>query len=256
MKITIIGAGNMGGAIARGLLGSQTVAPYDITIAKFTPSKADTVFGALGCKTTTDPNEASTDADVIIIAVKPWIVEHVVRQIKPHAKHSIIVSVAGGISLETLSSHFSQAIFRVIPNTAASIGKSITFISAVQATKEQRELIGRLFASLGDVVEIEEEKMAACTVLGSCGIAFAMRYVHASMQGAVELGIAPVLAQKIMVQTLIGTAGLLSEQGAHPATEIDLVTTPGGTTIKGLNAMEEYGFSSSVIQGLKASAQK
>lgn len=246
----------MGGAIARGFLRNNTVAPYDITIAKFAPSKSDTVFGALGCKTTTDPHEAATDADIIIIAVKPWIVEHVVRQIKPHVKNSIIVSVAGGISLESLSAHFSQAIFRVIPNTAASIGQSITFVSSIHATEEQKSLVAGLFTALGDVVEIEEGKMEACTVLGSCGIAFAMRYVHASMQGAVELGIAPVLAQKIMAKTLIGAAGLLSEQGAHPATEIDRVTTPGGITIKGLNAMEENGFSSSVIQGLKASAQK
>lgn len=253
MNITIIGAGNMGGAIAYGLLRTTMVKAGEIMIAKFAPSKPDTRFKELGCHTTTDPKEACQEADLIIVAVKPWLVEHILRQIKPHVNKSIIASVAGGIELQKYEEHFSTAIFRVIPNTAARIGQSVTFIASVNATPEQKAMVNSVFKTIGEVVEIDESRMEACTALGSCGIAFAMRYIQASMMAGIEMGVSAEMAQRIVAQTMIGAANLAMEEGSHPVLEIEKVSTPGGITIKGLNEMEQCGFSNSVIRGLKAS---
>ncbi|MEG0467236.1 MAG: pyrroline-5-carboxylate reductase [Mucinivorans sp.] len=253
MKITIIGAGNMGGAIARGLLAQPDFNPSDLMIAKFAPAAADTTFAALGCRTTTDAREACAGADVIIVAVKPWIFEHVARQIKPFVASAAVVSVVGGVRLVNLSDHFSSAIFRAVPNTAASVGESITFMCSEQATAEQRQMVEQLFTSVGSVTWLDESLFEAATALGSCGIAFAMRYIRASIEGAVEMGLTSTLAQKIVAQTLIGAATIIKNNPtAHPEAEVDRVTTAGGITIRGLNAMEDRGFTPSVVAGLKA----
>lgn len=253
MKITMIGAGNMGGAIVQGLLRSG-MAATDITIAKFAPSKPDTKFEALGCRSVSDPREACAAADTIIVAVKPWLVERILRQIKPHMEHRpILVSVAGGVSLAEMEQHISSAIFRAIPNTAAAVGESITFLCSDNADETQKTSVRELFERVGQVMEIDEEKFAAATALGSCGIAFAMRYIRASMLGAVEMGLPPKMAQSIVAQTLIGASTILkNDTETHPEAEIDKVTTPGGSTIRGVNAMDERGFSAAVVSALKA----
>lgn len=251
MKITIIGAGNMGGAIARGLLRSHLRAS-DLTIAKFAPSAPDTIFTALGCRSAIDPIDACSEADIIIVAVKPWLADHILQQIKPHCRAALIVSVMGGVGLDQIAEHFSGAVFRAIPNTAAAVGRSITFLSSHNATPEQTMAVRTLFESVGEVMELPEDKMEAATALGSCGIAFAMRYVRASIQGAVEMGLPPTVARHIAAHTIAGAAEILLSSHTHPEAELDRVTTAGGITIKGLNTMEDRGFSSSVIAGLKA----
>ena len=110
-----------------------------------------------------------------------------------------------------------------------------------------------IFQELGDAMLVEERLMGAGMALASCGIAYAMRYIRAATEGGVELGMYARDAQRIVQQTLRGAVELLEATGGHPEEEIDKVTTPGGITIRGLNAMEQNGFSNSVIQGLKAS---
>jgi pyrroline-5-carboxylate reductase len=145
---------------------------------------------------------------------------------------------------------------RVMPNTAIALGSSMTFISTKYSTREKDDALVRLFSIMGKTMLIPEILMPAATSLASCGIAFAMRYVRAAMEGGVELGFRPHEAQEIVCQTLQGAIDLLSQEGAHPEAEIDKVTTPGGLTIKGLNAMEECGFTHSVQQGLRASLKE
>jgi pyrroline-5-carboxylate reductase len=132
----------------------------------------------------------------------------------------------------------------------------MTFLSTAHSTPEKDDALFRLFSIMGQVMHIKEALMPAATSLASCGIAFALRYVRAAMEGGVELGFRPEDAQRIICQTLQGTVDLLSQPGAHPEAEIDKVTTPGGLTICGLNAMEECGFTHSVQQGLRASIKK
>ena len=148
---------------------------------------------------------------------------------------------------------FCPVIFRVIPNIAIEVKSSMTFVSAYNASQEQIDLVMSIYNELGHALFIEERLMAAGTSLASSGIAFALRYVRAAVEGGIELGFYPREAQDIVINTIRGAITLLSENKSNPESEIDKVTTPGGTTIRGLNEMELSGFTSAVIRGLKAS---
>lgn len=128
----------------------------------------------------------------------------------------------------------------------------MTFVSSLNATKEQESFIVGVFGKLGMAISVPESQMGAFTSVSSCGIAYALRYLRAATEGAVELGIRPDVAQEVIAQTMIGAAQLILQNKSNAESEIDKVTTPGGWTIKGLNVMEEYGFSNSVIKGIKA----
>lgn len=258
MKIAIIGAGNMGGAIARGLAHSNIdikIAVADLAKDKLAELKAEHDE----IEVSTDSKAIVADADVVLVAVKPWLVEPVIKGVLPSLDLSrqIILSIAAGVDIATLTNWLGNdmaVVFRAIPNTAISILQSMTFVSHnANATSEQVAQVEAIFDALGKAAVIEERLMEAATSLCSCGIAFAMRYVRAATEGGVELGIYPNEAKQYVLQTLRGAVELLEATGNNPEVEIDKVTTPGGITIKGLNAMEANGFTNAVIEGLKAS---
>ncbi len=256
MRVSIIGSGAMGGAIGRGLLASG-FPPGDLTMAN--PSAGKLIpFAKAGAFTTCDNRDAVRRADIVILAVKPWLVAGVIEQIKDDldpARHTV-VSVAAGVSGDTLCGDIGAetGIYIVIPNTAAEVRQSMTFIVPVR--ESDTKSVAGLFGRLGNVMQVEESLLPAATTLASCGIAYAMRYIRAAMEGGVELGFRASAAQEIVVQTVKGAAALLSREGAHPESEIDKVTTPGGLTIRGLNEMEHAGFTSAVVRGLKAGIKK
>lgn len=263
MKIAIIGGGNMGGAIARGLATKETVSSAsDITVIDVNQNALDElkVFNSKLNAVQKD-DEAISKAEIVIIALKPWLVEGVLIGIKPLLDYSkqIIVSVAAGISFQQLNVVLRKeddqppVLFRVIPNTAISVGESMTFLSSYNAFEEQERLLLDVFGSLGNALLVDEKQIGAGTALASCGIAYAFRYIRAAMEAGVEIGFYPDQAKEIVLQTLQGAVDILKATGNHPEQEIDKVTTPGGVTIKGLNAMEQNGFTNAVIQGIKAS---
>lgn len=260
MKIGIIGAGNMGGAIARGITAGSLVKADQIAVSSINCDgeldalKAD--CPQIGVST---HNSFAAAADMVIIAVKPWILDKVLAEIMPGVDFSrqMIVSIVAGATLEHIASFApagtKPAIFRLIPNIAITVHQSMTFISPLNASQEQTALVADIFGELGRVMIVEERLMAAGTALASCGIAYAMRYVRAASEGGVELGFRADQAKEIMLQTMLGAVKLLEATGSNPEAEIDKVTTPGGLTIKGLNTMERHGFTTAVIEGLKAS---
>ena len=258
MKIAIIGAGNMGGAIARGLAhGNMDV---NIAVADLAQDKLDELKAEYNAiEVSTDSAAIVADADVVLLAVKPWLVEPVIKSVLPalNLSSQIILSIAAGVDIATLTGWLGDekaVVFRAIPNTAISIHQSMTFVCHnANASAEQVAQVEAIFNSLGKAAVIEERLMGAATSLCSCGIAFAMRYVRAATEGGVELGIYPNDAKQYVLQTLRGAVELLEATGNNPEVEIDKVTTPGGITIKGLNAMEAHGFTNAVIEGLKAS---
>ena len=261
LKVSIIGAGNMGGAIARGLSKGTTVQASNIRVSDISADhlQALQTFAPEISISRTNA-EIIKDADIIILAVKPWLVETVAKEIehKIDYKKQIIVSIAAGVDFEKLSELFDTeaSIFRVIPNTAIDILESVTTIAAQKATKEQQDLVLTLFAEMGKAFLVPESQLNAFMSLSSCGIAYAFRYIRAAMEGGVEMGIYPAVAKEVIIQTLRGAIGLLEANDTHPEVEIDKVTTPGGITIKGLNEMEANGFSNAVVKGLKASHLK
>ena len=261
MKIAIIGAGNMGGAIAAGLAKGKLVHSGDIICTARTQTTLDKIRAIDPEITlTTDNSAAAKEADIIILAVKPWLMEEVIVDIRKDFDplNQIFVSVAAGITLEELSSWIypsspsSVSVFRAIPNTAAAVLASMTFIASVNAPDDEIKLICDIFDEMGTTMYVDERLIPAGTALASCGIAFAMRYIRAASEGGVEIGFRPEEARKIVEHTVKGAAELLLASGNNPEVEIDKVTTAGGLTIKGLNEMEHEGFTSAVIKGLKA----
>lgn len=258
MKIAIIGAGAMGGAMADGFIKSGAVKPANISVANPTAQKLEH-FALQGASVTTDNKTAAEGADIVIIAVKPWLVEQVVNELKPVLNYTrqTIITVAAGISGSQFTAWLKKddavpQTFIVIPNTAIAVLASMTFIVPVNATADTTTTIKALFDNVGQTMVTDERHLSAGMTLASCGIAYAMRYVRAAAEGGVELGFKADMAKDIVLQTMKGAVELLQANGNHPEAEIDKVCTPGGLTIRGLNEMEHAGFTSAVIRGLKA----
>ena len=258
MKIAIIGAGAMGGAMADGFIKSGAVKPADISVANPTAQKLEH-FALQGASVTTDNKTAAEGADIVIIAVKPWLVEQVVNELKPVLNYTrqTIITVAAGISGSQFTAWLKKddavpQTFIVIPNTAIAVLASMTFIVPVNATADTTTTVKALFDNVGQAMVTDERHLSAGMTLASCGIAYAMRYVRAAAEGGVELGFKADMAKDIVLQTMKGAVELLQANGNHPEAEIDKVCTPGGLTIRGLNEMEHAGFTSAVIRGLKA----
>ena len=261
MKIAIIGAGAMGGAMTDGFIKSGAVKPADISVANPTAEKLEH-FALQGASVTTDNKTAAEGADIVIIAVKPWLVEQVVNELKPVLNYTrqTIITVAAGISGSQFTAWLKKddavpQTFIVIPNTAIAVLASMTFIVPVNATADTTAIVKALFDNVGQTMVTDERHLSAGMTLASCGIAYAMRYVRAAAEGGVELGFKADMAKDIVLQTMKGAVELLQANGNHPEAEIDKVCTPGGLTIRGLNEMEHAGFTSAVIRGLKAAAK-
>ena len=253
MKIAIIGTGSMGGAVGEGLLKAAFVESRSLIMSNPSEAKLQR-FAQMGAVITSDNSHAASLADVIIIAVKPWLVEQVLSEFDTTGK--TVVSVAAGITLNQLK-HWTAPdtdLWLAIPNIAASERASMTFL--VEGCNTGKADVKALFDAIGDTILCEEKQLSAGTTLASCGIAYAMRYIRAASEGGVELGFRAADALRIVMQTLNGSIKLLDATGLHPEQLVDRVTTAGGLAIRGLNEMECAGFSSSVIRGLKAGQSK
>jgi len=257
-KIAIIGGGNLGTAIAEGLLKSKFCKAAELTVTKRNTATLN-AFKQKGINITSDNLSAVKNNDIIILAIKPFQTMELLHHIKKEiSQHKVFISVVTGISIEEIQSVIGKKnpVFRAMPNTAIAIQESMTCISHQQAKLEQIEYVNNLFSQLGKVVTIDEKLMDASTILGACGTAYALRYIRASIQGGIEIGFDAATASLIAAQTAKGAAELLLQKGSHPEQEIDKVTTPKGCTIAGLNEMEHQGFSSSLIRGIVASYKK
>ncbi len=259
-KIAIIGGGNLGTAIAEGLIQSGFVMPKHIIVTKRNTSTLHELERQ-GVLVSDDNKEAVRFAELIILAVKPFQVDDVLAQLKEsiNVKKHVVVSVITGITTDHILKAVAPKkipVIRAMPNTAIAIQESMTCISYRDVKKEDLEYVNELFDQLGKVAVIEEKLMEAATVLGACGTAYAMRYIRANIQGGIQIGFDAVTASLIAAQTVKGAADLLLKKGSHPEHEIDKVTTPKGCTIAGLNEMEHQGFSSSLIKGIVTSYAK
>lgn len=257
-KLTIIGAGNLGLAIAKGVVNANILSADRIVLTRRNLQQLES-SNQEGFQITSDNQQAVKGADYVILGVQPKQLEGVLKEIRPVLTDQVLVSVITGVSLGRIASLLEKdnPVVRAMPNTAVSIGESMTCICGSPEVNESVEQeVVRMFQSLGEVLVIEERLMKAATVLGASGIAFFMRYLRAATQGGIEMGFHPEEAQQIAVQTAKGAASLIIEQGNHPEVEIDRVTTPQGCTIAGLNQMEHQGFSSALIKGLLTSFEK
>jgi pyrroline-5-carboxylate reductase len=261
MKVCIIGAGNIGGAIVEGCVKQAILKTTDIVVSDPNPNVKEKFMRKNIAVYYVDSNAVAVeDADLIIVAVKPWLVEKVMLEISDviNRKKQVIVSIAAGVAFAQLKRYLSVedkggvAIYRIIPNVAVSVAKGVSFIAKYHTSEQHDELVHALFDELGEVFYIEEYDMRACTALSSAGIAYALQYIDASMRGGERLGLKAEKALRIVTKTVDGALALLEANGTEPQTEIDKVTTRGGITYKGLERMELGEFSRTVIEGLLA----
>ncbi len=256
MKIAILGTGNLGLSIAKGLIFSNAFTSLYLTKRNAEGIKDFEEYSKV--KVTTDNREAVENADILIFSVQPTQLERILEEIKDllTEKH-VIISTVTGFKIPRIEEIVGdQFIIRSMPNTAIAVGKSMTCLCSNEKGKKRIAIAEAIFNRLGTSIIIPENKMQAATVICASGIAFWMRLIRATSQGAVQLGFDAKDAQELSMQTCLGAASLLIESGKHPEEEIDKVTTPRGCTIEGLNEMEHNGLSSSLIKGLQASFKK
>jgi pyrroline-5-carboxylate reductase len=252
-KIAILGGGNIGKAIAKGLLESgkfpaENLVVTDLNLRYLDDLKAD------GITVTTDNNKAVRSSDIVILCVQPTQVIDLIAEIKDaiDPDKQIIAFVIAAYEVNDIRELIGKPVnvVRVMPNTAIAIRESMTCLATHDGSDGAMEKIQSIFDLLGTTMVIREKLMGAATILGACGIAYFLRFIRAASQGGIQVGLHANEAQIIAAQTARGAASLLLQTGNHPEDEIDKVTTPRGCTIAGLNEMEHFGLSSAVIKGI------
>ncbi len=257
MKIAIIGTGNLGLSIAKGILHSNGATSMYLTKRNTADIKDFEKYEKV--TVTNDNSEAVKHSDILIFAVQPGHFGAILSHIKPLlTENHVIISTITGFGIAQMEAILGTDcyIIRSMPNTAISVGKSMTCICSNALGKKRIDLAKAIFNRMGHSMEIPEAQMQAATVICASGIAFWMRLIRATTQGAIQLGFDSKEAQELAMHTCSGAANLLIASGNHPEEEIDRVTTPMGCTIQGLNEMEIQGLSSSLIQGIVASYDK
>ncbi|MCK5067742.1 MAG: pyrroline-5-carboxylate reductase [Bacteroidales bacterium] len=249
-KVGIIGAGNIGCAIAKGMVSRKVMAPSDLYLSR----KRNGLLSGQKKEgfPVTDNHTLVSECDIIILAVLPGQAMEVILELKElfQKGNKILVSVVSAVSIQELKewSGNQMPVVRIMPNTAAEYGASMTCVAGEEEAAVNE--VKKLFDPLGQTMVIKEHLMPAATILAACGIAFFLRFIRAVSQGGIQIGFHAEEAGKIAAQTAMGAAELLMKTENHPETEIDRVTTPMGCTISGLNEMEHFGLSSAMIKGI------
>ncbi len=258
-RIAILGAGNIGLSIARGLLRSGQFSPGNLNLTRRRTHLLSEIRES-GVSVLKDNVRAVKAADIIVICVEPQQIDGILREIQPvlEVSRHMIISVATGVKIKQIEQITGQGIpiVRAMPNIAISVGESITCLTSNGINDNALKIACKLFDLVGTCLIINEEEMIAATAIGACGIAFFLRAIRAASQGGIEIGLQSAHALNIATQAAKGAASLLLSADSHPEQEIDKVTTPKGCTIAGLNLMEYEGFSSAMIKGISLSAEK
>lgn len=258
-RIAILGAGNIGQALATGWVSAGIRDPDEIVLTRRDADRLE-ALAEEGFRVTPDNRAAVDGARVVVLAVQPQQLGDLLEEIAPalDPDRHLLISVVSDVTIGDVRGRIGAPVqvVRAMPNTAIAIGESMTCLSAAEGADAALEEARELFDAVGETLEIREELMVSATALGACGIAFFLRAVRAASQGGIEIGFHPDEALRLAAQTARGAASLLREEGSHPESELDKVTTPRGCTIAGLNEMEHQGFSSALIKGIVVSAEK
>ena len=257
-KIAIIGAGNLGLSLVKGLVQSKKYTPDQFNLSRRRIEKLQKMKDE-GFNIFNDNPKAIQNSKIIIIGVLPQKINEILSELKPHLKKDqLIISLVSGVEINDIITAIGDEnpIVRAMPNTAISIRESMTCISTLHKWESYLKSTVEIFNQVGETSIINEEKMTSATALCACGIAFFLRAIRAASQGGNEIDFHSSEALKMAAQTAKGAAALLLKNNSHPEDEIDKVTSPKGCTIAGLNEMEHNGFSSAFIKGIKVSSEK
>ncbi|OPY57207.1 MAG: Pyrroline-5-carboxylate reductase [Pelotomaculum sp. PtaU1.Bin035] len=259
-KIGCLGGGAMGEALVTGLLREGLVAPADLYVSDINQERLEYLNKKLGVNITADNTAAIKAADIVILAVKPQVIIPLLKEIAPAARMSqTFISIAAGITIEQLQSCFESPIpvVRVIPNTPCLLGEGASAISAGKyACEENIKKAVAIFAAAGKVAAVPETLLDCVTGLSGSGPAYMYVIMEGFIDGAVRLGLPRDTARVLVAQTMLGAAKMVLETGEHPGKLKDMVTTPGGTTMAGLFALEEGSVRALMMKAVAAAAER
>lgn len=254
-RLAIVGGGRMGEAIAAGLVRSGALPASAVVIAEPDASKRDRLSTEHGVTCVADGAEALTGADVAILAVKPQVMDAVLDSLAPHFGDALVVSIAGGLTCARIESHLPAGarVVRVMPNTPALVGQGMSIVSGGdEARPDDVRIVEDLFASVGDVVVLPESLQDACTAISGCGPAYMAMFVDALARAGVREGLTRDMAERLALQTMSGTVELIRATGQHPEQIIDAVSSPGGSTIAAVTALEAGGVRATIADAVRA----
>ena len=259
-RIAFVGAGNMAEALIKGLLGAN-VAQASALVGSAPRDKRRTYLtDTYGIETTGDNAVCVEQADVVVLAVKPQILERVLNEIADAIpQEALVISVAAGVPMQVIEQHLGAdaKVCRVMPNTPALVGFGATAIAAGEHVDEDDRARARaIFAAVGSVTEVDETLLDAVTGLSGSGPAYVFMIIEALADAGVKVGLPRYQAQELAAQTVLGSAKLLIETGEHPGVLKDRVTSPGGTAIAGLHTLEEGGLRTTLINAVVAATQR
>lgn len=257
--IGIIGAGRMGGTLARQMV--QTgMSPSDVVISDANTDVTDAVTGETGVSVASGNRDLADQADVIILAVKPDVIASTLEEIADAVNDTkLVISIAAGIDTDTLTKGLTGGgrVVRVMPNTPLQIGKGASaYCLGSGATKEDADFVGGLFGRFGLAIKVEEKLMDAVTGLSGSGPAFTYTVIEALAEGGTTKGLSSEHALKLAAQTVFGAAAMVLETGQTPEVLTNAVTTPGGTTVAGLDVLKKEKLAACLIEAVNAAAKR
>lgn len=260
MKISFIGVGTMGEAMVRGLLRRKVCAAGDITIYDIKQDRMENAVRKYKVRPAQTLDKAIAPAEIIVIAVKPQDIRGLLSKLKDEIpRNTLVISIAAGITIETLRHGLGHhAVVRAMPNMPAHIGEGMTVWTATaEVTEEQKEAVSRLLGALGEEIYVPgEDYVDMATALSGSGPAFIFLIIEALTDAGVHIGLPRATAQKLALQTIIGSTDAVKKTGRHPAELKNMVTSPGGTTTEGLKQLEGGGIRHLLLQAVTASYEK
>jgi pyrroline-5-carboxylate reductase len=257
--IGFLGAGNMAGALIKGLVHAKATTPDRIVASDVKPERLAQLAKEHGIRTTVDNHALVREVDVLVLAVKPQVIDRVLMAIAGDVKEQLVVSVAAGVPLSVLEAKLPAGtrVIRTMPNTPAIVGAGATALAPGAHAREEDLAVARaLFEAVGRVVTLEEAQLDAVTGLSGSGPAYVMLMIEALADGGVKVGLHRDTALLLAAQTVYGSAKLLLETGEHPGRLKDQVTSPGGTAIAGLHTLESGGLRRTLIDAVEAATQR
>lgn len=259
-RIGMLGAGNMASALIRGLLASKSVKPEQIVASDVRADHLKELEAQYGIKTYTDNKELAACSNVVVLAVKPQVIDRVLEQMADaFSPDTLLVSIAAGVPIRSLEARLPAhvRVVRAMPNTAAIALAGATGIApGSRATAADVELTQKLFAAIGRSVVLDESLIDAVTGLSGSGPAYVMVMIEALADGGVKVGLHRDTALLLAAQTVYGSAKLLLETGEHPGRLKDMVTSPGGTAIAGLHTLESGGLRRTLIDAVDSATKR
>jgi len=260
LSMGVIGVGNMGSALVRGIVRAGVLPPAEIVVADAIADRAPALARELGVEAAGSGAEVAARSRYVVLAVKPGAVDPLLSELAPvlTPDHTVI-SIAAGVTISRMRRALGEAgpaLVRVMPNTPALVGAGMFAVTAPEVPAERVEFLRRVFSPLGRVVEVEERMMDGVTALSGSGPAFVFVMIQALADGGVAAGLPPAVASELAAQTVLGAAKLVQETGEQPEALKEAVASRGGTTVAGLSVLERADFRGTIVAAVRAAAAR